>query len=219
MHRIPGESTTGVSASHSLAENAKGSHGKDATQPRHVGITSTGGLLHVSQQTTRQRSPTCTLCGQRVASRAETVMWGYHSSPDQQRYGAARRFRSRWTGGHGTEPYEQNTQQWPARGRSSCPQALQVYRMRHESVDMCSSCSWPQVGQWIMDALVTVAMGCSSSHCVPGPYTSTIHLRDTPGTCQRQQPLLRPTNGQQVAVSAERYDWHHEHRRRREHRT
>jgi hypothetical protein len=31
-----------------------------------------------------------------------------------------------WIGGHGTEPYEQNTQQSPAFGRSVTPQPVQV---------------------------------------------------------------------------------------------
>jgi hypothetical protein len=30
-----------------------------------------------------------------------------------------------WIGGHGTEPYEQNTQQSPARGSNRVPQPLQ----------------------------------------------------------------------------------------------
>jgi len=32
--------------------------------------------------------------------------------------------RSAWIGGHGTEPYEQNTQQSPVFGRSVAPQPL-----------------------------------------------------------------------------------------------
>jgi hypothetical protein len=31
-----------------------------------------------------------------------------------------------WTGGHGTEPYEQNTQQSPGKGLSVAPQPLQT---------------------------------------------------------------------------------------------
>jgi hypothetical protein len=34
--------------------------------------------------------------------------------------------RSAWIGGHGTEPYEQNTQQSPGFGRSVAPQPVQV---------------------------------------------------------------------------------------------
>jgi hypothetical protein len=34
--------------------------------------------------------------------------------------------RSVWIGGHGTEPYEQNTQQSPAFGRSVTPQPVQM---------------------------------------------------------------------------------------------
>jgi hypothetical protein len=34
--------------------------------------------------------------------------------------------RSAWIGGHGTEPYEQNTQQSPDFGRSVAPQPVQV---------------------------------------------------------------------------------------------
>jgi hypothetical protein len=34
--------------------------------------------------------------------------------------------RSAWTGGHGTEPYEQNTQQSPSFGRSLAAQPVQL---------------------------------------------------------------------------------------------
>jgi hypothetical protein len=34
--------------------------------------------------------------------------------------------RSAWIGGHGTEPYEQNTQQSPRLGRSIAPQPVHL---------------------------------------------------------------------------------------------
>jgi hypothetical protein len=46
--------------------------------------------------------------------------------PVQQRGSAVCPELSVWIGGHGTEPYEQNTQQSPDLGRSVAPQAVQV---------------------------------------------------------------------------------------------
>jgi hypothetical protein len=50
------------------------------------------------------------------------------SSPDAYAHGSRRpqqHFPFCWTGGHGTEPYEQNTQQSPGLGFSRWPQPLQ----------------------------------------------------------------------------------------------
>jgi hypothetical protein len=41
-------------------------------------------------------------------------------------HGQHRLFPRSWTGGQGTDPKEQNTQQSPANGLSFCPQPLQI---------------------------------------------------------------------------------------------
>jgi len=45
-------------------------------------------------------------------------------SPRQRGVSCSKRLA--WIGGHGTEPYEQNTQQSPGFGRSVAPQPVQV---------------------------------------------------------------------------------------------
>ena len=50
------------------------------------------------------------------------------------------------TGGHGTEPYEQNTQQSPAFGRSNAPQPAHSWKNAHASVGMSTRASWPHAG-------------------------------------------------------------------------
>ena len=45
------------------------------------------------------------------------------------------------TGGQGTEPYEQNTQQSPAFGRSTTPQPPHAWKNTHASVGMSSDSS------------------------------------------------------------------------------
>jgi len=43
------------------------------------------------------------------------------------------------TGGHGIEPYEQKTQQWPARGFKVAPHDRQSKQNRHASSGMTSA--------------------------------------------------------------------------------
>jgi hypothetical protein len=51
------------------------------------------------------------------------------------------------TGGHGAEPYEQNTQQSPAFGRSIVPQPAHSWKNRHASVGIVNASSRPHAGQ------------------------------------------------------------------------
>jgi len=48
---------------------------------------------------------------------------------------------STWTGGHGTLPYEQNTQQSPSFGRSTAPHAGQSQKNWQASVGIAASVS------------------------------------------------------------------------------
>lgn len=54
--------------------------------------------------------------------------------------------RSACTGGQGTSPYEQNTQQSPGLGLSSAPQAGQSWKNRQASVGMVSTDRCPHCG-------------------------------------------------------------------------
>ena len=69
---------------------------------------------------------------------------------------------SAWTGGHGTEPYEQNTQQSPARGRSSAWQPAHSWKNRQASVGIASVSVWPQAGQVRTEvSFIVLRPGCS----------------------------------------------------------
>jgi hypothetical protein len=61
-------------------------------------------------------------------------------------------------GGHGTDPYEQNTQPEPSLGRSSIPQDRQRCRTRHASFGIVSASSWPHEGQRSEDSRITAGM-------------------------------------------------------------
>src|SRR5580704_11682842 len=60
-----------------------------------------------------------------------------------------------WMGGHGTEPYEQNTQQSPGFGRRSSPQPMQSKKNWQASVGMVSAFAVPQFGRVIVDSKIT----------------------------------------------------------------
>jgi len=75
----------------------------------------------------------------------------HHGYPAQQRGVSDCPERAAWIGGHGTEPYEQNTQQSPGFGRSVAPQPAQVWKNRHASVGMSSDFSTAQCGQVMID--------------------------------------------------------------------
>ena len=56
--------------------------------------------------------------------------------------------------GHGTVPYEQNTQQSPLCGRSTAPQAGHTYTIRQESAGIVSRCSPSHAGHRIVATVV-----------------------------------------------------------------
>ncbi|AIF47582.1 hypothetical protein HY57_10025 [Dyella japonica A8] len=60
-----------------------------------------------------------------------------------------------WIGGHGTEPYEQNTQQSPAFGFSSAPQAAHSWKNTQAFVGMTSTLWWPHSGQVSVDSSIS----------------------------------------------------------------
>ena len=59
------------------------------------------------------------------------------------------------TGGHGTVPYEQNTQQSPGLGLSNSPHVLQTYKKMQASVGMVSAAWCPQCGHVSVDCRVS----------------------------------------------------------------
>jgi hypothetical protein len=59
--------------------------------------------------------------------------------------------RPAWTGGHGTEPYEQNTQQSPGFGRSMEQQPVQRQKNWQASVSIVSARAVRQCGQVMTD--------------------------------------------------------------------
>jgi hypothetical protein len=59
-------------------------------------------------------------------------------------------------GGHGTEPYEQNTQQSPGLGLNLVRQPVHSKKMRHASIGIISIFARPQQGQVIRDSRIMV---------------------------------------------------------------
>ena len=64
--------------------------------------------------------------GLRAQSRGVSIAQWDDSYPVQQGGAPVCPERSAWIGGHGTEPYEQNTQQSPGFGRNVIPQPVQT---------------------------------------------------------------------------------------------
>lgn len=56
------------------------------------------------------------------------------------------------TGGHGTVPYEQNTQQSPALGRRRVPHPVHAWKKTQASVGMVSIAACPHEGQVSTDS-------------------------------------------------------------------
>jgi hypothetical protein len=83
------------------------------------------------------------------------------SLTDQARAELPQQPRASCTGGHGTEPYEQNTQQSPDFGLSSAWQPPHRWKYRHASVGIVSTEVKPQCGQVSFDSRLVV--GCMLS--------------------------------------------------------
>lgn len=66
-------------------------------------------------------------------------------------------------GGHLTDPYEQNTQQSPLRGRSIALQFLHSWKKRQASVGMRSTLEWAQCGQVSTDSRMGTGVVISRS--------------------------------------------------------
>ena len=58
--------------------------------------------------------------------------------------------------GHGTEPYEQNTQQWPAVGRSMAWQFAHWWKNAQASSGITSDSACPHAGQRSVEWTVAV---------------------------------------------------------------
>jgi hypothetical protein len=75
----------------------------------------------------------------------------------------AQQERCCWTGGQGTSPCEQNTQQSPGSGRSIAPQPLQGWKNTQASSGIASSMRAAQCGQvnvlWV--TVVAIPAGCT----------------------------------------------------------
>ena len=66
-------------------------------------------------------------------------------------------------GGHGTEPYEQKTQQSPAFGRSSVPHPLQAWKNMQASVGIFIASACPHAGHVSTDWRWTAQLGATAS--------------------------------------------------------
>lgn len=72
------------------------------------------------------------------------LYWTWGRMGDARRvdgHAHSRRAFRRCTGGHGTDPYEQNTQQSPGRGRSTVRHQVHSWTYRHASSGMRSRCA------------------------------------------------------------------------------
>ena len=74
------------------------------------------GKHHASRAVRRLRSQCFECCAISLAHDHSIAQQEFPGTPD----------RAAWIGGHGTEPYEQNTQQSPAFGRRVTPQPVQM---------------------------------------------------------------------------------------------
>ncbi len=98
--------------------------------------------------------------------------------------------RDCWTGGHLTDPYEQNTQQSPALGRRIAPQAEHSWRYTQASTGIDRTVANPHRGQVRTESRIG-AEGIVSGFFdhVPGV------ARPTPPRPRGRQPDARESNG------------------------
>jgi hypothetical protein len=75
------------------------------------------------------------------------------------RWAAATAAAARLNRGHGTDPYEQNTQQSPAFGQSMTPHPAHSWKNTQASVVISSHAAWPHSGQRSRDLRVGEDMG------------------------------------------------------------
>jgi hypothetical protein len=76
-------------------------------------------------------------------------------------YIAGREAQQRWScwiGGHGTDPYEQKTQQSPGFGRSIAPHCTQSWKKMHAFSGIVSSVTLPQDGHFNSLRVITTAL-------------------------------------------------------------
>jgi hypothetical protein len=93
------------------------------------------------------------------------------------------------TGGHGTSPQEQNTQQSPALGFNSAPQPLHRKKNWHASVGIVSVDRRPQCGQVMVEA-----SGISAREQLYQSGAETVSYGPAPNMTRniRQVPIIRP---------------------------
>src|SRR5262249_10160650 len=72
------------------------------------------------------REQTCTRAAEPILRVLQDMIGHLTTQPAQQEAAPVSPERSAWIGGHGTEPYEQNTQQSPCFGRSIVPQPVHL---------------------------------------------------------------------------------------------
>lgn len=82
-----------------------------------------------------------------------SLVWQWLRSGRPVWFVAQRRRPRDCTGGHGTSPYEQKTQQSPGFGRTVMPQRGQTQRTRQASVGIVSRAVAPHAGQWRSDVV------------------------------------------------------------------
>jgi hypothetical protein len=88
-----------------------------------------------------------------------------------------------WTGGHGTEPYEQNTQQSPAFGLNTAAQAGQSRKNWQALVGIVMVVHCPQCGQVSWQSSFKAA--CIWQSAMDGMQSSHAHATLAEGLKQR----------------------------------